>query len=480
MRLIPSLKNLLRPVNRLPPEIISDIIQYIPEEYERDASSIIPMTHVCRYWRESIISSPENWTRISSQRIGLAKLSLERCKAASLQLWLEARKGGVAPRFSHLIKPYVQNTKVLGVDPGVEKLFQTLRNFLPLMPNLRSLSIFGGVGSGLLDWFKDPCGQLTLPLTYLLSSDIPLYPSFLRLRTLTDLTFYHSRFSLQLDTLLEFLEENRSLERATLDVEFTRPSLRFSRRQAPIQNRLQNLSISSSSPMDVNALISKIAVQKGAHLEVLFKEVAESKHIRSVVSTTHLLNLPSPTFIEYCPKKLIYRTIRLLGPNGSFSLKRWSGVEDLFVEFPLLPLDDIRTFYLRYSDRSYHIPTAFPPLAFPTLEVLAIERETDVSRLLSAVFSDPSSSPSLKTLAFLDCRLDEEFMVELTRFSSSRKNTTSARLHRVVIVHSRGQLPPFALIDELGRHVPVVDVRIGKALPSDLKWSGPVDWSDIY
>ena len=465
-------------MNRLPPEIISHIVQYIPGGYAKDASSIIPMTHVCRYWRKSIISTPANWTRISSRRIDLAKLSLERSKAAPLELWLDSRGGRLTPGFSDLIKPHVQNTKVLGVDPGFEEFTQTLGNFLPSMPNLRSLSLYGGMGSEIGDWSNDRCGQLTFPLTYLFLSDIPLYPSLLRLRTLTDLTLYHSRFDLHLDTLLDFLEENRSLERATLYVEFTQPSLRFSRRRAPIQNRLQNLSISSGSTTDVDALISNIAVQKGAHLEVIFVQIVGSGHIHSVVSMAHLSNLRSPTFIKYCPRKRVFRTIRLLGPNGSFSLKRSWGAEALFTEFPLLHLNDIRSFHLKHRvpgfGQPHPTPTAFPPLSFPALETLAIEHETDVLCLLSAFFSNPSHSPSLKTLAFLDCRLDKGPMEELVRFSSDRKNTTSAWLHRVVIVNSRGQFPPFALIGELKKHVPVVDVRVGEKLPSDLRWDGSV------
>ena len=61
-------------------------------------------------------------------------------------------------------------------------------------------------------------------------------------------------------------------------------------------------------------------------------------------------------------------------------------------------------------------------------------------------------------------------MKELTRFSSDRKKFASVLLHRVVIVNSNGQLPHAALIEELGGHVPVVDVRV--ELPPDLRWNG--------
>ena len=468
----------MQPINRLPPETLSYIIRYIPKKSAKDASSIIPMTHVCRYWRESIISTPENWTRISSQRIGLAKLSLERCKAAPIELWLNLLRGEITPEFSQLIKSHIQNAKVLAVghDLTKDEFVRSIPNLLMSTPNLRSLSLFGGrVGAALWDWFDDPCSQLISPLEHLCLVIIPLYPSFLRLKTLTDFTLHHPQFNLHLDTLLDFLEENHSLEHALLDIEFTQPSLRDSRRRLPIKSRLRRLSISSSCAVDIEALLSKIAVRKGASLEINLWGHAGTKFVCSAISTAHVSNLRSPTFMEYCPNEGGVRTIRLLGPDGSFSLKRKVGIEAPFYELPIRPRDDIRTVHLIHSAPASgplrSIPIEFHPSSFPVLETLAIERERAVSYFLSALFSNPSTFPSLKTLAFLDCKLDGGFMEELTRFSSNRRCTSSAWLHRIVIVNSTGKLPPFALIDELGKHVPVVDVRVGKELPSDVKWN---------
>ena len=101
------------------------------------------------------------------------------------------------------------------------------------------------------------------------------------------------------------------------------------------------------------------------------------------------------------------------------------------------------------------------------LETLVVEHEVTLSHLFSEYFSD-SPSPSLKTLGFLDCRLDEGFMDELARFAYNRKNATLARLNRVVIIDSSGILPGFTSLDKLGKHVPTVDAQIGKRLPEDL------------
>ena len=61
LRFILSLQNLSQPVNRLPPEILSRIAQ-CSLNAAVDARPIVPLTHVCRYWRDSITSDPANWT----------------------------------------------------------------------------------------------------------------------------------------------------------------------------------------------------------------------------------------------------------------------------------------------------------------------------------------------------------------------------------------------------------------------------------
>jgi len=458
-------------VNRLPPEILSRIAGYVPNENARDTRSIIPLTHVCRYWRESIVSTPENWTLISSERIGLTQLSVERCKAAPLKIWSDMRQVKRNPWFSDLLTPHIQTTETLRFNhiSVIEELVQTLPNFPQSMPNLRSLTLSGPWNAG-WDWSTDPFGPLTPPLTHLSLSDIPLYPSFLHLRTLTDLTLRSCWFNLHLDTLLDFLEGNHSLERATLDITFAHSSLRSSQGRTVTGNRLRRLSICSYDAMDNKALISSIPLQRDADLEMsLCYQSTGLNDVLSLIST-YLSDLQSPAFMEYHPDKRT--SIRLSGPNGSFSASCLFGSGIPFAEFPLLPLTNIREFRLirRTSElEEFPLnPTVFPPSSLPALEALVIEREITPLQLLSTLFSNPSSSPSLKTLAFFNCDLDEGFMEALTRFASNRKNTTSAWLYRVVVVSSKGDLPSVTSIDVLGDHVPVVDARIGKKLPTDL------------
>ena len=454
---------MLQPANRLPPEIIPRIAQHILQG-SKDIYPIIPLTHICRHWRQSIISAPENWTLVSTTRMGLTALTLERSKTAALELRLDPHTTGFTS-FCDLILPYTQNIGTLQfrVFGTLEQLTQTIPNFPQSTPNLRVLELTSVKG---FDASIDPFESFPNTLRSLSLIDIPLYPSFLKLRTLTKLSLeYFNMDCPALDTLLGFLEENRSLESVDLtirtDQEFP---ARISHRQAVITNRLQRLSIASRDAMVARTLVSSTPLRRGAHLEITLPCRGAGlglNDILSNISMTHLSNLPSPTFMEY---RSSIPMIRLIGPNGSFSYSRLKSLEISSTEFSVLPLTNIRELRLEHSDP----PKTFHSSSFPALETLTIECDTDISYLFHTLFPNPSLFPSLKTLGFLGCAITEEFMEELAQFASGRKNTTSAWLHRVVIVHLGENIPAAVSIDELEEHVPIVDVRYDRKFPTDL------------
>lgn len=58
-----ALVNELCPINYLPPEVISVIPTYWPENSQGD---LIRATHVCRYWRTTLLASPSLWNVVKS------------------------------------------------------------------------------------------------------------------------------------------------------------------------------------------------------------------------------------------------------------------------------------------------------------------------------------------------------------------------------------------------------------------------------
>ena len=384
---------------------------------------------------------------------------------------------GRDPFCFYLLAPYVQNIdtlQVVGEATLVEELRDAIPGFPQSTPNLRSMSL-SLTSDDDLDRSIDLFESLPSTLRCLYLYDIPLYSSLLRLRSLTELTYDYHEFDLHLDTLLDFLEENHSLDRATLGISFREASLRSSRRRTAIQSRLRLLSIHYSDVMDCQALISNITLQRGAHLNIVPTGTSGGLgDILSGVSTAHLLNLRSPTFMEY---RSYLGDIQLCGPNGRFSFGTLYTLHRSvpFAEFPLLPLTHVREFRLihrmpEWQTTQYaHNPLVFYQSSFPALETLAVDCETSASHLLSALFSTPSSPPSLKTLAFMDCDITDDFVGELTQYASERRATTSAWLYKVVIVNSDAVFPSIASIRRLKEHVPVVDVKVGTELPRDLE-----------
>ena len=449
-------------MNRLPPEIISHIAQHVLQPYD-DTARIVPLTHVCQYWRNTIISAPEHWTSIIYYRPNLAKLSLERSKAAPLQLQLIGTFISQGRGLHDLIMPYIQNIETLRFEEltAIEDLTRIFPNFPQSMPNLRSLDLGHWYDQPGWDPSIDPFGSFPNTLRSLSLNNIPIYPSLLRLRTLTKLTLcFYTVYPPS--NLLDFLGDNRSLKHLDIAINSEALPVHILQRRAIVMDQLQYLSI-SSDVADAKTLVSSVPLRRGAKLDISF----HGSHtglgdILSGISLTHLLNLPSPTFMEYQSSPQV---ARLTGPNGSFSYNhKWhSGIA--FTEFPVLPLTDIRELRLTHSDPS----TVFHPSSFPALETLTIQCDTDISRLFSALFPNPSSFPSLKTLGFLDCDVTDKFMKELTRFASGRKSTTSARLHRVVFVGPQhGELPAAASIRKLEKHVPIVEVQFGRMLTTNV------------
>ena len=488
LNLIPFLRNMLQPVNRLPPMVLSHIAKHVlwADKYpDEDARQIIPLTHVCRYWRASIVSAPENWALISCRNKSLAELSLERSKASPLEVLLELDVFWKQPRFSDLLIPHLENIEtlhILGLTT-VGEITRALPNFPRSTPILRSLDVISW-GNIQANPSIDPFQPFPHTLTDLTLLNIPLFPSFLGIRTLVQFEYTSHTIWFPLGAILTILEENPALESVTLGDYYRefQPPFQYPQRPALIRDRLRHLQIRcGDSVLSAQTLLSRISLGRGAHLEISSSERGLNE-ILSGIPSKHFANLLSPDFMQYRSRQ---REIRLRGPNGTFSFETDS-LQDLFVEFPVLPsLVNIREFhFIHYAPRQFRhtdYPSSFLPpgpellhplASFPTLETFAIEcdiqHNSDVSDAFSPLMSNPSAYPSLKTLAFFNCVITDEFMEGLTRFASRRKETASAGLHRVVIVHGLGMFPNVASIKALERNVPVVDVRYGYELPTNL------------
>ena len=460
-------------MDRLTRDILCRIARCTLNKTTKDTKTIIPLTQVCRHWRESIVSTPDIWALISSANNSLAALSLERSRTAPLKIYLNLRVEN--REFIDLLLPRILDIGSLRIQgfSSAEELVMLLPDFPLSTPNLRSLSLRGKHGPGSeRNQSVDPFEPFGDTLRHLSMYHFHFCPSLLRLTSLTEFEILDYRLNIPIDTLLNFLRENRSLETAILGVGFAKRSLRRSKLNAPIENQLRHLSIRCAYSVDGKALISGIALQKGAHLDILHTGTDQKlSGVLSGISLKHLANISSPTFAE-CQSDC--RSLRLLGPNGDFFFKFSQGPEDPFSELPKLSLSfaSVREFHLVHRGpgkaSSPLEPLVFHPSFLPSIEAFAVNCEANVSYLLFELFSNPFSCPSLKTLAFLDCDISEDFVKGLGQFALNRMATSTARLGRVVIVNSKGKFPSATSVCALGQLVPVVDVRMAKELPKDL------------
>ena len=427
---------------------------------------------MCRRWRESLISIPENWVLISSKNEDIAAICLQRAKAAPLEIVICIPSPTEPFLFPRTLEPHVQKTRTLSVTSisTIEQLMGMFPNFPQSMPMLESLDLTSYELEG--DWSIDRFGPFTPTLRRLSLHGIPLYPSLLRVRTLTQLTLSNLESPPRLDTLLDFLEGNQSLKSANLWFSFAELPRRNPQRR--ILNQLQHLWIECGRQVDARALITSIPLRRGARLKIKIPDYSATlSNMLPNVSTAHLSNPPSPTFFEFNTHQY-HIGVLLRGPGGEFSFSRPPRADESLPDYHLLPLTNVREFRLVCSGSTVPDPPTFRPPLLPSLEALAIiqynpECNVDVRRVLSPLLSNPTSSPLLKNLAFLNCDLSDKLMEEITKFASERKKTlTSTWLYRVLIVNEDGKFPSAASIQKLRRHVSVVDVSMKHTLPEDL------------
>lgn len=159
-----------------------------------------------------------------------------------LPLWSSPSCSVWGGSFSFLL-PHTHNIVSLDCTHvfATEKLTEALPNFPKSMPNLRTLALNDCT---YLSRVIDPLDSPThTTLRELSLHSFPLLPSILALRTLTEFHLCNFRINIHVDTLLSFLEENRSLEHASFNINFEENSLCCSQRQTPVETGLQHLYI---------------------------------------------------------------------------------------------------------------------------------------------------------------------------------------------------------------------------------------------
>jgi hypothetical protein len=130
--------NRLTPINGLPPEILSRVLEH--RDRDRD---LVAATHVCRYWRSALVSSPSLWTCFRFQPnhdLDRTLTYLERSKSTPIDIDIDL--GLRSPQDFEVYKclaPHIARTRsflISGPPEDVHTISLLFRNPAPSLQHL--------------------------------------------------------------------------------------------------------------------------------------------------------------------------------------------------------------------------------------------------------------------------------------------------------------------------------------------------------
>ena len=292
------------------------------------------------------------------------------------------------------------------------------------------------------------------------STRTPLYPTVFNIASLVELKLIGYTGALNFGRFIDFLHLNPSLEIVTLDLQFTEGSVRIAPDRTVSLLQLRHLVFTCANAADTKGLLSSMSLRRGVHIEIQPSESSPCTTLASFLPypPTPIQQLLTPvTTIKY---QYSPRWFQIFGGDGRLSFQSSRTPWTLYGEFNLFVTGTIREFHINI----YH--HLFPALErLPALEALVFSRVDQFPGSLPELAEEPILCPSLKTIAFFDCGVTGDMIKGLEKVLEKRRDSTAARLHRVVIVNNTRALPDLQSIHQLQNFVPCVDVRVGNELP---------------
>ena len=401
----------------------------------------------------------------------MAPLCLERAGAVPLVIDITVPDVLGNLNFLEALAPHV--TRVAHLSLAGYSSIETVADELPgffasPIPNLTSLELqqtaeptelFPSNEIPVPPVFQDVSKLKSLRLTR-----TPLYPALFGVAPLRELKLTGYTNPFHFGTFIGFLASNPNLEVVDLDLRFAGGSVWTAPARMISLVRLQRLSIACADPAEAKGLLLCISLSRGICLEI---DCSQSTRLN--------LCLPSPMRIGgvLAPITAVrFRAspieIHISGTKGSICLRCPQFQHYFGPELHIFPTASIREFhadFMPWTLAPSHAATLFAKL--PALEILTFANATSwTTGALDSLAIQPPQCPSLKTIAFFNCKLTPQAMKEIEGIAVKRKGSAAAWLYRVVIVCSTaGALPDSTLIQQLRQHVPCVDVRVDDKLP---------------
>jgi len=457
-------------VNRLHPEVIALCAAFVSDT---DPKPIIPLTHVCRYWRRAIASIPRIWASIGSGWKHLAPLYLERSAAVPLSVKISISDIKGDKYFLRALIPHASRISGLSLTgySSIESVVDDLPGlFTSPTPPLTSLGL--EQTDQLAEAF--PSDEVSTPPLFRNLSNLrtlhfvrtPLYPAVFSIASLVELKLVDYTSPFHFREFIEFLQSNSDLELVTLDLQFSEDSTQISPERKASLPQLRHLTFTCGDATDARALLSWVSLRRGSHITIRGSQSNPCVTLASFLPSppTSIQELLTPiTAIKYCSA----RWLHIFGGEGQFSFQPSKRTPKLYEGFNLFIKKAVREFHIgAYNLDSSRAYLSWPLQYLPALEVLVLSETHLPPGSLSALAKEDPLCPSLKTITFFDCEVTEDIIDELEEVLSKRRNSTATRLYRVVIVNTTHDLPSLQLIHRLRKFVPRVDVGVGDELPA--------------
>ena len=136
LRATRTIKNTFIPINKLPPEILSNVLEHRTGDRE-----LVVATHVCQRWRSTLISSPSLWACFrftTSHDINRTSTYLERSKSAPIDIGVSLDLPGGPEVFKYLA-PHIARTRHLTIQGHHTKVHTACLLLRTPSPTLRHL-----------------------------------------------------------------------------------------------------------------------------------------------------------------------------------------------------------------------------------------------------------------------------------------------------------------------------------------------------
>ncbi|KAF9644114.1 hypothetical protein BDM02DRAFT_3272656 [Thelephora ganbajun] len=319
-----ALRNILAPVNKLPPEILSQIPQFFP------IRDLVVATQVCRYWRTTFISCGPLWCNINCERGPEALTCLHRSRSSPIHVRVRKFPNDeVLARLS----PHIERIKTLHLQSRWSVAQSVFTRFTDPAPNLETLTVICRPSTAAVG--PVPSTLLTGNLPKLRSLILIGFSSDLANFVLPNLTYFEmsnvtsTPLLMSLSNLLTFFERSPLLE--SVRVDFHGECVRDAPKHKIISLKaLKTLYISGSGLVGHgdDSLLARLELPRGVDVTVMLLILDGSSNPIACAIPPHPDRLPfisgtKRVHAELLPGHGRY-TFRFSGENGKVTvMARW-------------------------------------------------------------------------------------------------------------------------------------------------------------